>query len=71
MTNGKTPAGAASALSAGLGRCWPWSHNYTKWTDTHSVTKSRTSDDTAVAHGVLQERRCKRCGKLQLRTEWA
>ena len=55
----------------GIGRCWPWSHTYTAWTDTHNVTKSRTFDNSVVAHGVLQERRCTRCGKLQLRTAWA
>lgn len=66
----ETPIGAASELSAGLGRCWPWTHKYTVWTDTHTVTKSRCSDNTVLAHGVVQERRCQLCGKLQLRTVW-
>lgn len=64
-------AGAESGLNVGLERCWPWRHKYTAWIDTHTVTKSRTSDNTAVAYGVLQERRCHLCGKLQLRTAWA
>ena len=67
----KDDAGAQSRFTAGLGRCWPWSHKYTAWTDTNNVSKSRTSDDTLVAHGVLQQRRCLRCGRLQLRVAWA
>lgn len=66
-----TPAGAASELTTGLWHCWPWSHRYTVWNSTHTVKKSRTYDDSVVAYGVMQERCCQKCGKLQLRTVWS
>ena len=64
-------AGGESELTVGLERCWPWSHKYSKWEDRCTVTKSRVRDDTVVNEGVLQERRCVKCGRLQMRTEWS
>lgn len=59
-------------LNDGLGagavaHCWPWSHVYSPWIDTHNVEKRRTHDNALVSSGVQQQSRCHRCGKLRLR----
>lgn len=61
--------------------CWPWSHVWTKWADKqwNKLLRSRlsmrtttsTADDDEVGLECVQERRCERCGMLQLRQEQA
>ena len=69
--NDEKPLIAPSLLTVGLERCWPWSHNYSKWVVTDTVTKLKTSDDTVIAYGSIQQRECRKCGKMQMRTVWA
>jgi hypothetical protein len=46
-------------------------HRWGMWKDRSTVSKHTTLAKTLVSSGVEQERRCERCGKLQLRIEWA
>lgn len=46
--------------------CWPWSHDWSKWTDTNELTLSRQNGTTAYVF-IIQERRCEKCGELQSR----
>lgn len=68
----ETPKGADTAgrLDGLVGCCWPWKHKYTAWRDTHTVSKLRACDNSIVATGIQQERRCAKCGKLKMRIEW-
>jgi len=51
-------------------RCWPWSHQWTKWDDAYVVSEKRVGEDLTSNIGVEQRRRCADCGKLQIRVEW-
>lgn len=61
--------------------CWPWSHRWTKWTDKQwskllrdrplfaTSTSTAPGDDPAeIGLECTQERRCKTCNQLQLRS---
>jgi hypothetical protein len=43
-------------------------HKWGKWIDRADV--ERSSRGLVKNTGIQQERRCERCGKLQLRIEW-
>lgn len=45
-------------------------HNWSKWLDTHKVTKV-SAEHMEQYQGIRQERRCADCGKLQIRVIWA
>ena len=60
--------------------CWPWAHAWSKWSDKSwsklvrdralFATTTSTADEPAeVGIECIQERRCARCGMLQLRAE--
>lgn len=60
--------------------CWPWQHEWPKWTDKQwsklvrdrplFATTTSTADDPAeVGLECVQERRCQRCGMLKMRRE--
>jgi hypothetical protein len=58
---------------------WPWQHDWTQWKDKNWsrlvrsrpawVTSTGTEDDAEVGLECIQERRCDRCGQVQLRSE--
>lgn len=46
--------------------CWPWSHQWLRWTDTWlSLMGIEQTDQTRGFNG--QTRVCQRCGKRQVR----
>jgi hypothetical protein len=58
--------------------CWPWNHQWSKWKDIQSKEVQRKYTDAEtfkesspqiVGHFIEQERRCERCGMVQLRRE--
>lgn len=60
--------------------CWPWNHAWPKWTDKQwstlvrskplfATTTSTADEPSEVGIECVQERRCGRCGMLQLRSE--
>ena len=49
---------------------WIFRHNYSMWTDTDEITRIRISDNKPVQKGIEQHRRCKDCGRLQIRIVW-
>lgn len=51
-------------------RCW-FLHNWSRWEDVAKVQKRSTAHDTLLATGIQQNRRCLRCGRLDMRIEWA
>ena len=52
--------------------CWPFRHDWAKWHDTERVQKEVERNGKMLVQntGVVQERRCQRCGQVQLHTEW-
>lgn len=67
----ETPPGKSS--------CWPWSHQWAKWADKSwsklmrvrpaFVSATSTANDDEVGLECIQERRCSRCGLIQMRAE--
>lgn len=49
-------------------RCWPWSHEWSRWEDVREI--SRSFKGVVFRIGIEQERRCKKCNKLQLHAVW-
>jgi len=48
------------------GRCWPWSHKWTKW-DTYKSTVQQYSNGKFLgdSDALRQRRDCVKCGKRQ------
>ncbi len=44
-------------------------HKWTKWKDRNKGRLIRQKDDSVVGNIIVQERRCKKCNKVQLRNE--
>ena len=44
-------------------------HKWTKWKDISKHEIARRDDNAVVGHSIRQERRCKKCNKVQLRKE--
>ena len=51
-------------------RCW-FMHDWSAWEDVRPVEKRSTAHDTLLSIGVQQNRRCLRCGQLDMRVAWA
>jgi hypothetical protein len=50
-------------------KCRFWNHEWTPWKDIDRVQKYGPFNNLKNT-GIEQERRCKNCGKVQLRIEW-
>lgn len=51
--------------------CLPFCHKYGMWSDRYDIKRTRMGGDIVVLNGVEQERRCFKCGKVQLKNVWA
>jgi len=50
-------------------RCWPWSHQWTKWENREEAAPLMERGTTfRIGTLIVQLRTCENCGKLQLRT---
>lgn len=47
--------------------CWPWSHNWPRWRDLRSRELDMYEGEGEQSIEITQQRRCERCGRLQLR----
>lgn len=53
--------------------CWPFRHLWSKWWDTDHGERQMINlkgEYVTIGNFVMQERRCERCGAVQLRTEY-
>ena len=52
--------------------CWPWSHDWRAWEEiSHLMRQFKglpPSEDDAIV-GVIQRKRCQRCGVARMRKE--
>lgn len=47
--------------------CWPLRHDWAKWVDDSAYQKESVITNSVFEIGIVQERRCKRCGMAQRR----
>lgn len=51
--------------------CWPWAHQWQRWTDHAEGNVIRTHDGKVIGSFVEQRRRCEVCNAIQLRkSQW-
>lgn len=49
-------------------KCWPWSHDWERWQVKREGRIARGESNAEVGTWKEQERLCRKCGLLQLRT---